>query len=82
MNRDHVEGCSGTTLVLAFAAGAAVGVVAALLLAPATGAETRRRVRHAAEEAASKARQVVRRGASAEREASEPEVVQALVEAG
>lgn len=54
-------GYSGTGLLLAFAAGAAIGTIAALLFAPAPGDETRRRVRDAAREAARKPRDLARR---------------------
>jgi hypothetical protein len=50
------NGTSGLGIVAAFAAGAAIGAVAALLLAPASGAESRRRIADAARRAARTAR--------------------------
>lgn len=52
---------NGIGLVIAFAAGAAIGTIAALLLAPAPGEETRRRLREAARDAAEKPKELLKR---------------------
>lgn len=81
MNRELIRtGYDGTSLLLAFAAGAVVGTVAALLFAPGKGAETRRRVREAAHRPAELARRVtgaVREGGAA----AQQEIAEALAEA-
>jgi gas vesicle protein len=46
------NGTTGLGVLAAFAAGAAIGAVAALLLAPASGAQSRRRIAEAARRAA------------------------------
>lgn len=44
MSAESREGAGSGTVLLAFVAGAAVGAVAALLLAPRSGADTRQRI--------------------------------------
>jgi gas vesicle protein len=56
---------STVTVVVAFLAGAALGAIAALLLAPQSGEETRRRLRSAAKEASERVRQVAERAEGA-----------------
>ena len=53
---EPAAGAGAGTIALAFLAGALVGAVAALLLAPGTGAETRARLGEAAGEPARRAR--------------------------
>lgn len=48
---------AATTAILAFASGAMLGAVAALLLAPTSGSETRRKLAGLQEEAAEKLKQ-------------------------
>jgi gas vesicle protein len=69
MHRELIRtGYSTTNLLLAFAAGAAVGAVAALLLAPAAGSDTRSKVAEAARDAARKPKDLARRVTGAVRE--------------
>lgn len=51
---------AATTAILAFASGALLGAVAALLLAPTSGNETRRKLAGLQEEAADKLKQYAR----------------------
>jgi gas vesicle protein len=74
-------GYSETNLLLAFAAGAVLGTVTALLLAPDRGAETRRKLRETAREASQKPAELAHRVAGAVREGrsdAEPEGAAAL----
>jgi gas vesicle protein len=84
MNRELIRtGYSGTNLLLAFAAGAVLGTITALLLAPDRGAETRRKLRDTAREAARKPSEFAHRVADAVHEGratAEAEVVDALAE--
>ncbi|MCC7196085.1 MAG: YtxH domain-containing protein [Gemmatimonadaceae bacterium] len=66
------NGYSGADLLLAAAAGAAVGAIAALLLAPRSGRETRERIAGLVDGAKARAENLplaVRAGAAAAREA-------------
>jgi gas vesicle protein len=85
MNRELIStGFSGTNLLLAFAAGAVVGTIAALLLAPAPGAETRRKVRETARDATHKPKELAHRVTEAVREsrhAAGEQIAEALSQA-
>jgi gas vesicle protein len=72
MKGEPPEGAGTGTILLAFLAGAAVGAVAALLLAPRPGAETRERLEEAVGEQAGRARRArdaARAAAAAARQA-------------
>jgi gas vesicle protein len=54
---DH-SGFSGMGVILAFVGGAAAGAVAAMLLAPKSGVETRKDIKHFASEGAERAARI------------------------
>ncbi|MGC4118583.1 MAG: YtxH domain-containing protein [Myxococcales bacterium] len=68
--RDDRPGARNGTVALAFLAGAVVGAVGALLLAPHSGAETRRQLGEAAGGAAERARRLRAAAAAAATAAS------------
>lgn len=56
MTTEYREGGGGSGMLFAFLAGAAVGAATALMFAPASGAETRRRLKKTTHDVAEKAR--------------------------
>jgi gas vesicle protein len=62
MMSDREQGIGASGVLLAFAVGAAVGAAAALLMAPASGRETRELVSRRAREARDRAAEAARQG--------------------
>ena len=72
MTQPEQSGSSGLTMILTFLGGAVVGGVAAMLLAPRTGADTRKRLAGVASdtrELAARVPQAVREASAAAQEA-------------